>query len=247
MFFSQDIATNDGILLRRAPAAYLSEIANNTTGTLSLVHYNHVHSATKSVLCIEWKPNDFLIADADSHDHDDWSIVDTIIKRQRTVSESLAFNCNDAPAVKASSSPASNASPVPAAVHSAPRRIRIKIKELQHVEVLKNNHLLRLVKKSDGKVHSEYFFQHGNAEGFVRGLQTTHCLRRSAHKRDLYEIVDNVEHDKEKLQKTFAELRIDDIKGSGNGWITNIVRDPFGHTMGFFSKMSDAYTVFPGK
>lgn len=59
--------------------------------------------------------------------------------------------------------------------------------------------------------------------------------------------MDNVEHDKEKLQKTFAELRIDDIKGSGNGWITNIVRDPFGHTMGFLAKMSDAYTVIPGK
>lgn len=135
-------------------------------------------------------------------------------------------------------------SPLP--VHP-PRRIRIKIKELQHVEVLKNNHVLRLVKKSDGKVHSEYFFQHGNAEGFVRGLQTTHCLQRSAYRRDVYEIVDNVEHDKEKLKKTFAELRIDDIKGSGNGWITNMVRDPFGHTMGLLAKMSDAYTVIPGK
>lgn len=58
--------------------------------------------------------------------------------------------------------------------------------------------------------------------------------------------MDNVEYDKEKLQKTFAELKIEDIKGKG-GWISNIVRHPLEHTMDFFAKMSDVYTILPGQ
>lgn len=208
------------------------------------------------ILCIEWKPNDFLIADADANEQGEWSFVDTIAKRQRTASECLVFNAHNESISHRNSTvsptpppPTSIAVPaVPAATKS--RVIRVVISELRHIEVLKNGHLVRLVNKAEaaGKVHSEYFFQHGNAEGFVRGLQTTHCLQRSHNKRDQYEIVDNVEHDQEKLKKTFAELRIDDIKGgaAGSGWISSMVRDPFTHTMGFLAKMSDAYQVLPG-
>lgn len=49
-----------------------------------------------------------------------------------------------------------------------------------------------------------------------RTLQTTHCLQRSRHNKNQFEIVENIEYDKEKLQKTFAELKIDDIK-AGKG------------------------------
>lgn len=51
---------------------------------------------------------------------------------------------------------------------------------------------------------------------FVRTLQSTHCLTRSRHNKNQFEIVENIEYDKEKLQKTFAELKIDDIK-AGKG------------------------------
>lgn len=266
-FFTQfihqkEICTNDGILLRRGPAAFLPDIMNNTTGTLSLMHYVQNNN---NILCIEWKPNDFLIADADANEQGEWSFVDTIAKRQRTASECLVFNAHNESISHRNSSPTAAAAAVNTAASSPPppatatatvptttkmRVIRVVISELRHIEVLKNGHLVRLVNKSDtaGKVHSEYFFQHGNAEGFVRGLQTTHCLQRSHNKRDQYEIVDNVEHDQEKLKKTFAELRIDDIKGgaAGSGWISSMVRDPFTHTMGFLAKMSDAYQVLPG-
>lgn len=215
-----------------------------TTGTLSLVHYVH-HD--RSVLCIEWKPNDFLIADADANETGEWSLVDTISKRQRTASECLVFNTHtDTVTTRNSTSP--GISPIPPPVLPTKTRIiRVKICDLRHIELMKKGHLVRLVTKADGKTHSEYFFQHGNADGFVRGLQTTHCLRRSSNKRDLFEIVDNIEHDNEKLRKTFAELKIEDIKGSGGTtWISSMVRDPFGQTMGFLAKMSDAYAVFPG-
>lgn len=97
--------------------------------------------------------------------------------------------------------------------------------------------------KSDGKVHSEYLFQNGNADGFVRTLQTTHCLQRSRHNKNQFEIVDNIEYDKEKLQKTFAELKIDDIKAGKGGWISNIVGNPLEQTIDFLAKMSDVYTI----
>lgn len=199
-----------------------------------------------NILCIEWKPNDFLIADADANESvGEWSLVDTISKRQRTASECLVFNTHtETVSMRNTTSP--TPSPIPPPVPMKARIIRVKICDLKHIEVLKKGHQVRLVTKADGKIHSEYFFQHGNADGFVRGLQTTHCLCRSSNKRDLYEIVDNVEHDKEKLRTTFAELKIEDIKGSGKGWISSMVRDPFGQTMGFLAKMSDAYTVFPG-
>lgn len=89
----------------------------------------------------------------------------------------------------------------------------------------------------------------------VRTLQSTHCLTRSRHNKNQFEIVENIEYDKEKLQKTFAELKIDDIKaGKGRytfeetkkviifmifenhkktgGWISTIVRNPLEQTIG---------------
>lgn len=215
----------------------MPEILNSTTGTLSLVHY------TNNVLCIEWKPNDnFIIADADTQVQDDWSFVDTIAKRTRTASETIVFNTSSG--IISHKEP----SPIVPGTHQSqnkPRIIRAKIVDLKFIEVFKNSHAIRLVNKSDGKSHSEYFFQHGNADSFLRTLKTTHCLQVSRHNRNVYEISDNMEYDKEKLQKTFAELKIEDIKGGG-GWISNIVRNPIGHTFDFLAKMSDAYTVLPG-
>lgn len=215
----------------------MPEILNNTTGTLSLVHY------TNNVLCIEWKPNDnFIIADADTQVQDDWSFVDTIAKRTRTASETIVFNTNTGTISH------KDAPPIVPGTHqnvNKPRVIRAKIVDLKFIEVFKNGHAIRLVNKSDGKPHSEYFFQHGNADSFLRSLKTTRCLQVSRHNRNVYEISENVEYDKEKLQKTFSELRIEDIKGTSGGWISNMVSNPLGHTMDFLAKMSDAYTVLP--
>lgn len=232
-----EISINDGILLKKGPALYLPEILNSTTGTLSLVHY------TNNVLCIEWKPNDnFIIADADTQVQDDWSFVDTIAKRTRTASETIVFNTNTGTISHKDTPPI-----VPGTHQNAnkPRVIRAKIVDLKFIEVFKNGHAIRLVNKSDGKPHSEYFFQHGNADSFLRSLKTTRCLQVSRHNRNVYEISENVEYDKEKLQKTFSELRIEDIKGTSGGWISNMVSNPLGQTMDFLAKMSDAYTVLP--
>lgn len=211
----------------------MKEILHSTTGTLSLVHY------LTDKLCIEWKPNDhYLIADADTQEQDDWSFVDTITKRQRTASECQVFG-----------SPPMQQKEIANIERQSPPQIkssilRARITDLKLIDVLRNGHIIRLIKRSDGTVHSEYFFQNGNADGFVRTLQTTHCLQRSRHNKNQFEVVDNIEYDKEKLQKTFAELKIDDIKAGKRGWIPNMV---FEHTMDFFAKVSDVYTIAAGQ
>lgn len=241
-FFFQEISTNDGILLKKGPAEFLNEILHSTTGSLSLVHY------ITNKLCIEWKPNDhYLIADADTQD--DWSFVDTITKRQRTASECIVFGSTaNANATGTSQLKETNQNlnieRQQSTTQTKPNNIlRARIADLKYIDVLKNGHFVRLIQKSDGKVHSEYFFQNGNADGFVRMLQTTHCLQRSRHNKNQFEIVDNIEYDKEKLQKTFAELKIDDIKAGKGGWISTIVRNPIEHTFDFLAKMSDVYTI----
>lgn len=231
------------------PAAFLTEIAKATTGSLSLVHY------LSNNLCIEWKPNDhYLIADADTQEQGDWSFVDTITvrKRQRTASECVAFGSppaaekNQSKELKESNGTTIERQPTPQ--NNKSTILRARICDLKYIDVLRNGHVIRLTNKSDGKVHSEYFFQNGNAEGFVRMLQTTHCLQRSRHNKNQFEIVDNIEYDNEKLQKTFAELKIDDIKaGKGGGWISNIVRSPLDSTIDFLAKMSDVYTIAAGQ
>lgn len=177
----------------------------------------------------------YLIADADQ---DDWSFVDTITKRNRTSSECAVFG-----------SPPPNATTQAKETNNSERQqsppqtnkktcLRVRITDLKHIDVLKNGHIIRLIAKADSKVHSEYFFQNGNADVFLRTMFAVHCLQRSRHNKNQFEIVDNIEYDdKEQLQKTFAELKIEDIKAGKRGWIPNMVLE---HTMDFFANLPAA-------
>lgn len=124
-----------------------------------------MHYLSNNNLYIEWKPNDhYLIADADAQEQGDWSLVDTIKKRQRTASECNVFGNTNAAQAKEN---VEQRQPNPQQ-NSKPNILRARIGELKYIDVLKNGHVIRLINKSDGKVHSEYFFQNGNADGFVR-------------------------------------------------------------------------------
>lgn len=201
---------------------------------MSLVHY------LSNKLCIEWKANDhYLIADADTQD--DWSFVDTITKRNRTSSECAVFGSppNATTQAKEINNVQRQQSPLQTTKSNC---LKVRITDLKHIDVLKNGHIIRLINRADSKVHSEYFFQNGNADGFVRTLQTVHCLQRSRHNKNQFEIVDNIEYDKEKLQKTFAELKIEDIKAGKRGWLP-MTGHLIENTMDFFAKVSDVYTM----
>lgn len=228
--------------MKKAPISFLNEILHTTTGSLSLVSY-------LNGLFIEWKANEpILIADADADSQGDWSFVDTITKRQRTESECNVFGN---PAATQSTRETTNTTDQRSTTtnqpnSSKPNILRAQITELKYIDVLKNGHIIRLISKSDGKVHSEYLFQHGNADGFVRAMQASHCLQRSRHNKNQFEIVENfAAYDKEKLQKTFSTLKIEDIKAGGGGWISGL-RNPLEHTIDFLAKMSDVYTIGAG-
>lgn len=200
----QELCIHDGVLLKYASAEFIAEL--NTSGALSLVQYSG------NRLFVEWRPNDsILITDEDAQDQE-WSLVDTISKRHRTRSESKAFN------TKYESPP-------------KPRILRVLLSHLKSIEVLSKGQTIRLLKKSDGSMHSEYFFQHGNADMFVKDLQHRNVVVRSQTLKHVYEILDA---DAVKLKKTFAELQIDEIKESG-GWLTNVVW----RNMELLAKVSD--------
>lgn len=212
----------------KADESYSREL--NVTGALTLVRYG---SGTQKMHYIEWKPFDQdLIADHDGHEQGDWSFVDAIAKRQRTASESIIFNASSNSIQTPEKSPKS-------------RGIHTELCELRFIEVRRNGTVVRFIKRSDNNIHSEYFFQHGNADGFVRTLQTSASLQRTISlNRILYEVVDTIRSDDKKLRQTFSELDIDEIKGS-SGWLTNYVKNPFGHTLELFAKVADVGTMLP--
>ena len=219
---------HDGVLLRKAGREHAEEF--NTTGTLVFLSFEAIKT-----YAIEWRPNDgFLISDTDTQEQDEWSFVDTIAKRSRTVSECLIFDTatNN---ISVRSSPNNsvgnengtglNNSSEKSRESKRNRNVRVLMSQLKCVEVLRNGQIVRLISQGEiGKVHSEFLFQHGNADSFIRAM-SAYCLTK--RNRSVYEVVlpgTDEDPDQEKLEKTFATLQIDDIKSGGQGWISNIVR-----------------------
>lgn len=76
-----EIFVQDGVLLKQAPAAYMTHI--NSIGTL----YISQSKSSNEMKFIEWKPNDITV-DSDFQDQE-WAVVNTIQKRTRTLSGNL--------------------------------------------------------------------------------------------------------------------------------------------------------------
>lgn len=232
----QDIYNQDGVLLRKASLDHREEF--NTTGCLYLIEFcTPGSSSNKRRYAIEWRPNDgFLISSTDTQEQDEWSFVDTIAKRNRTTSECLIFDtATNNISVRPSST--ANGTVTETKEEGAPkqqqqptttttkrnRNIRVNLNDLKRVDVQRNGQEVRLIEKSTGKVHSEYWFQHGNADNLVRCLCSFYLLTRVAAERmrTVYEVT--ADETQDKLRKTFAELEIDDIKSPSTGWISNMV------------------------
>lgn len=166
-------------------------------------------------LFIEWQPNENILIANDNLDHDqegDWALVDTISKRTRTTSECKVFNTK-------SNSMGSSGTSI-----SKQKLIRIPLEELSSIEVKHRGQTIRFLKKIDGSLHMEFFFQHGNAELFVSSMRKLHVIENSPTTRNGEEYV-ILSTEKQKLKKTFAELDIGEIKSrSGpDSWLPNKV------------------------
>ncbi|KAH8328448.1 hypothetical protein KR067_009567 [Drosophila pandora] len=195
--------THDGVLLKKASAEHISDL--NTSGALSLVEY----SLPRRRLFLEWQPNDSIIIADNSQDQGDWALVDRISGRTRTTSECRAFNTK----------------PIePSGGGTARSRImRTPLEDLASVEVRHRGQTLRFMRKGAGGLHCEFFFQHGNAELFVRAMRDQHFIESSESNRggEEYTFLTN---ENQKLKKTFAELDIGEIKSSPSSresWLPN--------------------------
>lgn len=223
----QETYNQDGVLLRKSSIDHRDEF--NTTGCLYILEFPLKKYA------IEWRPNDgFLISSTDTQEQDEWSFVDTIAKRNRTTSECLIFDTTT------SSISVKNSQPPPSSAAKRNRNIRIPLTELKRVEVQRNGQVVRLI-TTEEKVHSEFLFQHGNADNLVRCLCSSYLLNRASSDkmRTIYEVTaEDAGETQEKLRKTFAELEIDDIK-SPSGWISNMVQRP----MDMLAKIANNYNI----
>ncbi|EDW11219.1 TBC1 domain family member 15 [Drosophila mojavensis] len=201
------LCTHDGVLLKKANAEHIAEL--NTSGSLSLVEY----SQPRRRLYLEWQPNDSIMIADDSQDQGDWALVDRISGRTRTTSECSAFNTK--PAEIGSNGNAGTA---------RARIMRALLDDLAAVEVRHRGQTIRFMRKSDHGVHCEFFFQHGNADLFVRSMRQQHFIESSETSRSGSEEYAILNTENQKLKKTFAELDIGEIKASQlprESWLPN--------------------------
>lgn len=221
----QEIYNQDGVLLRKASRDHSAEF--NTTGCLYILEFPLKKYA------IEWRLNDgYLISSTDTQEPGEWYLVDTIAKRNRTTSECLIFDtatnnvsikCSDPSQQTKAATPPTATTTAPAATKRN-RNIRVTLNDLKRVEVQRNGQVVRLI-TTEGNVHSEFLFQHGNADNLVRCLLGFHLVVRGSNDkgRTNYDVTaDGARETQEMLRKTFAELDIDEIR-SPSGWISNMV------------------------
>ncbi|XP_030383658.1 TBC1 domain family member 15 [Scaptodrosophila lebanonensis] len=200
------LCTHDGVLLKKASAEHISEL--NTSGSLSLVEYQ----SHRRRLYLEWHPNDSIMIADDSQDQGDWALVDRISGRTRTTSECRAFNTKPSDGAVNGNSAMARA-----------RTMWVLLDDLSTVEVRHRGQTIRFLRKSDHSVHSEFFFQHGNADLFVRSMRQLHFIESSQTNRGGEEYV-ILTTETQKLKKTFAELDIGEIKSSQlpkESWLPN--------------------------
>lgn len=147
---------------------------------------------------IEWRPNDHIvIADSDTQEQGEWSLVDRIGRRNRTNSETMIFN------------PSTNSLSVKEKSPVKMKIVRAKLKDLASIDVLKYNTEIRFTLK-DSRIHSQYFFQLRNCDSFLGALLTHNLIRPSSRNRRSYIINENTTAP----LRNFDSLNLDDIKNS---------------------------------
>ncbi|CAH2077013.1 unnamed protein product, partial [Iphiclides podalirius] len=204
----KDLFTQDGVLLKACIGRSINEL--NCIGMLCIVQNA---DGTK---CIEWRPNDLITIDSDTQDQE-WAVVNTIGRRQRTLSGNMTSDYATARA----------------------RIIRIPIDDLKTFRVSRNNQQMQFSTKP-GVWQMSFYFQHGNAEIFVAYLKNHVKTAKTRHDRNTYVIVEpNTET--QVLNRSFAELDIFTENPTDVVWslVSNLRQRPYETTMEAFSKLTD--------
>ncbi|XP_039751196.1 TBC1 domain family member 15 isoform X3 [Pararge aegeria] len=209
----RDLFTQDGVLLKACMGRSISDL--NSIGMLCIVQN------TDSSKCIEWRPNDLITIDSDTQDQE-WAVVNTIGRRQRTLSGNMT---SDYAAARA-------------------RIIRIPIRDLKTFKCSRNNQQMQFSTKP-GVWHNTFYFQHGNAEIFVSNLKNHVKTAKTRHDRNTYVVVEpNLES--QELNRSFAELDIFTENTTDVVWnfVSNFKQRPYATTMEAFSKLNDIVIQF---
>ncbi|XP_068632410.1 TBC1 domain family member 15 isoform X2 [Battus philenor] len=204
----KDLFTQDGVLLKACVGCSINEL--NSIGMLCIVQNP---DATK---CIEWRPIDLITIDSDTQDQE-WAVVNTIGRRQRTLSGNITSDY--------------------ATLRS--RIIRIPLNDLKTFKVTRNNQQMQFSTKP-GVWQMSFYFQHGNAEIFVAYLKNHVKTAKTRHDRNTYVVVEpNTET--QVLNKSFAELDIFTENPTDVVWslVSNLRQRPYETTMEAFSKLTD--------
>lgn len=181
-----------GVTLKKVSASYISAL--NTVGVLSFCKHqrNEVHF-------FEWQQSAMCeITDTESQDSG-WSLVDTI---ESTSSAPIS-------AVDDESKP-SNSKSAPG--NDKPRKdtkisFRVPFRDLKGLEIVKNE--LRFYGQ-EYSIHSVYLFNHGSPQSFVDFLERKRFIKKSSRRKPFYHCLEQTDNDK--LQKSFSELNIEDIR-----------------------------------
>ncbi|CAK1540745.1 unnamed protein product [Leptosia nina] len=204
----KELFTQDGVLLKACIGRPISDL--NSIGMLCIVQN------PDSTKCIEWRPNDLITIDSDTQDQE-WAVVNTIGRRQRTLSGNMT---SDYAAARA-------------------RIVKIPLDELKTFKVARNSQQMQFSTKP-GIWQNTFYFQHGNAEVFVSQLKNHLKTAKTRHDRNTYVVVEpNTES--QVLNRSFAELDIFTENTTDVVWglVSNFKQRPYETTMEAFSKLTD--------
>ncbi|XP_053665549.1 TBC1 domain family member 15 [Anopheles marshallii] len=185
----------NGVILKKANAAYISAL--NAEGILTF------GQCTKTNLhAFEWKPETCDITDSESLESG-WSLVDAISRQpspqqplQPTALASLPANVR-----------AASEEPPAGPTAKAKLIIRVFLRDLKGLETYKDE--LRFY-NHDHTVHSVYLFRQTSTSVLLQLLERYRCVRKSTQRKNFYRCIDDPDQDK--LQKSFSELNIADIR-----------------------------------
>lgn len=204
----KDLFTQDGVLLKACIGRSIIDL--NSIGMLCIVQN------PDNTKCIEWRPNDLITIDSDTQDQE-WAVVNTIGRRQRTLSGNMT---SDNAAARA-------------------RIIRIPLEELKTFKTSRNNQQLQLTTKQ-GVWQNTFHFQDGNAEIFVAYLKNHLKTAKTRHDRNTYVVVEPND-ESQVLNRSFTELDIFTENTTDVVWnlVSNLRQRPYETTMEAFSKLTD--------
>ncbi|XP_063359515.1 TBC1 domain family member 15 isoform X2 [Cydia amplana] len=204
----KDLFTQDGVLLKACMGRPITDL--NSIGMLCVV------VNPNGSKCIEWRPNDLITIDSDTQDQE-WAVVNTIGRRQRTLSGNITSDYANARS----------------------RIIKIALDDLKTFRVTRNSQQMQFSTKP-GIWQTTFYFQHGNAEIFVANLKNHIKTAKTRHDRNTYVVIEpNVET--QVLNKSFAELDIFTENTTDVVWnlVSNFKQRPYETTMTAFSKLTD--------